>query len=623
MRATKKNQNRTSEKTGTPGTGAFTRKNYASSVAAFGLDTLASPVASAGPQSDFARIPLSAPRPKMRSRAAVKPAGDVFEREADEVAERVTGTEPKPGSAVPQSIRPKHSESEGGEQAKTIRRSQAASPKAESAPHPDAAVRAAKQGGTPLSSDLRSYFEPRFREDFSGVRVHTNSQAADGARAVQARAYTMGRDIVFGPGEFAPASTSGKRLLAHELTHVVQQKAGASTNTLQRVPAPPSGTGGAVPFDRSKIDVGTIPDIVAASSPSGLVIAPQSATATFSDHIAHLDWELYDHADKSLDAGGAANTKNHSANYVIQNNDPQRSTWPVVQGRYILRSVGYDSTGKPVAYADRSFYVWTSKPTGKPPDIAALEAQKTQLESTTQTGSKKSFGEVGSAFAKLKDVTHDLSVLQTGTGTYVGNRCPVVPAGTTPTDCTNIVLEVLGDTFTQQGKGAEWAKVKKKYAENTKARGGGGLSGLDVQAALQSESGWKGVFWAPDPAYQVPKAELDKANSDEASDAYRKAKKGTYYKDFGKAGYPGVSISQTVVNYAPEAPKEPRKAGYPAASTTTKDTSQLDKLKKVPFGVLAAHGGEHMTIITYGKVIEVHWRKEATSQDVIEQTDLE
>jgi hypothetical protein len=87
----------------------------------------------------------------------------------------------------------------------------------------DVAANAADSGGTPLPVASRTYFEPRFGHDFSGVRVHTGVEAAAGARAVQARAYTMGSHIVFGSGEYAPDTVSGKRLLAHELTHVVQQ----------------------------------------------------------------------------------------------------------------------------------------------------------------------------------------------------------------------------------------------------------------------------------------------------------------------------------------------------------------------------------------------------------------
>src|SRR5690242_20251971 len=63
---------------------------------------------------------------------------------------------------------------------------------------PDAAVRAAGRGGAPLDGPVRAYFEPRFGHDFGQVRVHADAEAADGARAVRARAYTIGEQIVFG-----------------------------------------------------------------------------------------------------------------------------------------------------------------------------------------------------------------------------------------------------------------------------------------------------------------------------------------------------------------------------------------------------------------------------------------
>lgn len=81
--------------------------------------------------------------------------------------------------------------------------------------------------GQPLDSATRAYMEPRFGHDFSGVRVHTDTQAAESARAVNALAYTIGRNVVFGAGQYAPGTTAGQRLLAHELAHVVQQREGA------------------------------------------------------------------------------------------------------------------------------------------------------------------------------------------------------------------------------------------------------------------------------------------------------------------------------------------------------------------------------------------------------------
>jgi hypothetical protein len=77
--------------------------------------------------------------------------------------------------------------------------------------------------GQPLDSATRSFMEPHFGHDFSQVRVHTDSRAAESARAVNVVAYTVGRDVVFGAGRYSPMTTAGQRLLAHELTHFVQQ----------------------------------------------------------------------------------------------------------------------------------------------------------------------------------------------------------------------------------------------------------------------------------------------------------------------------------------------------------------------------------------------------------------
>jgi uncharacterized protein DUF4157 len=88
-----------------------------------------------------------------------------------------------------------------------------------------AGIQSLQGGGRPLSRSDRSFFEPRFGADFSAVRVHSDTRAAEAARIVNARAFTVGRDVVFGAGQYAPWTTVGKRLLAHELTHVVQQQA--------------------------------------------------------------------------------------------------------------------------------------------------------------------------------------------------------------------------------------------------------------------------------------------------------------------------------------------------------------------------------------------------------------
>src|SRR6266704_6746434 len=78
--------------------------------------------------------------------------------------------------------------------------------------------------GRPLDAGTRAFMEPRFGHDFSNVRVHTDARAAESARAVNALAYTVGRDVVFGEGQYAPHSSPGGRLIAHELAHVIQQR---------------------------------------------------------------------------------------------------------------------------------------------------------------------------------------------------------------------------------------------------------------------------------------------------------------------------------------------------------------------------------------------------------------
>lgn len=89
-------------------------------------------------------------------------------------------------------------------------------------------------GGEPLPESVRAFAEPRFGRDFSKVRVHADTKAADVAGQLNAEAFTKGNDIYFSAGRYSPATDKGKHLLAHELTHTIQQGEGASTALLQR-----------------------------------------------------------------------------------------------------------------------------------------------------------------------------------------------------------------------------------------------------------------------------------------------------------------------------------------------------------------------------------------------------
>jgi len=96
-------------------------------------------------------------------------------------------------------------------------------------------IRALNSGGSQLPGPTKDFFETRFGADFSHVRVHTDSRAAETAHSINAKAFTFGQNIAFGSGRYAPHTAEGQHLLAHELTHVVQQGAASvQTQTIQR-----------------------------------------------------------------------------------------------------------------------------------------------------------------------------------------------------------------------------------------------------------------------------------------------------------------------------------------------------------------------------------------------------
>ena len=100
-------------------------------------------------------------------------------------------------------------------------------------PFVSASINGLRGAGQPLPDSERSFFEPRFGRDFGDVRVHTGSRAQGVSQAIHAKAFTVGKDIVFGSGQYSPGNTEGRRLLGHELTHVVQQ---TGNNDLTKTP---------------------------------------------------------------------------------------------------------------------------------------------------------------------------------------------------------------------------------------------------------------------------------------------------------------------------------------------------------------------------------------------------
>ena len=101
-----------------------------------------------------------------------------------------------------------------------------------SSPHvPGIVEQVLRSAGQPLDPSIRATFEPRFGRDFGHVRVHTSAEAAASARSINALAYTAGSDIVFATGQFSPQTPQGQHLLAHELTHVLQQRSPSAATT--------------------------------------------------------------------------------------------------------------------------------------------------------------------------------------------------------------------------------------------------------------------------------------------------------------------------------------------------------------------------------------------------------
>jgi len=146
----------------------------------------------------------------LQAKLNVSQPGDALEREADQVAEQVLRM-PQPGASV--------ETSDAAPRISRLSESGQASSEASAAVHDTL-----RESGQSLDTATRAYFEPRFGRSFDDVRVHTGAAAADSAYALGAKAYTVGRHMAFSAGQYAPETAVGKRLLAHELAHVVQQR---------------------------------------------------------------------------------------------------------------------------------------------------------------------------------------------------------------------------------------------------------------------------------------------------------------------------------------------------------------------------------------------------------------
>ena len=191
--------------------------------------------------------------------------------------------------------------------------------------------------GQPLPGDVRSFFEPRFGQDLSGVRLHTDPQAADAARDLKAQAFTRGQDVYFGPGQYQPQSDRGRHLLAHELTHTVQQSPGAAAAPavaplgMQRAPDPS--------ILHRQGDPAPAPTTPAASTAPGQTASPPTDPATGAldtttetitfDKIEIPGFKLADHRGCPYSSHLPLKQKKH----YQRGNPDQRAFWKAEMGK--------------------------------------------------------------------------------------------------------------------------------------------------------------------------------------------------------------------------------------------------------------------------------------------------
>ncbi|MCX9012824.1 MAG: DUF4157 domain-containing protein [Candidatus Methanoperedens sp.] len=160
----------------------------------------------------------------MQAKLRTNQPGDMYEQEADRVAEQVmrmpqvSGSNIASGNLQSDIIQRKcpgctgkpHSQPVKEDEGMMLQSKEVTGHTLGVKPDTEAQINAISGGGQPLPESVRTFYEPRFGHDFSQVRVHADAKAAEAARAVNARAFTVGRDVVFGEGEYAPGISKGR-----------------------------------------------------------------------------------------------------------------------------------------------------------------------------------------------------------------------------------------------------------------------------------------------------------------------------------------------------------------------------------------------------------------------------
>jgi hypothetical protein len=260
---------------------------------------------------------MFAPRTQKNSAAKAKLSmGDVngsLEREADRVAEQVVhaSVDEPPTSA---DLRISHMRSGGVELGNSARLR----------PTPGALRNTPVQdvlrsAGQPLDAGTRRFLEPRFGRDFSNVRVHADTVAGRSAEAINAQAYTAGNHIVFGAGKFTPGTHAGRKLLAHELTHVLQQSEGGAgrTELSHSNTSPPVVS---VQRKPTELDLPFIGDSLILSNDSSVTFSPWATIGTYPALTSFSDFPAGDSGEVEIRAGTKSVVRMNMKVHIFQNN---------------------------------------------------------------------------------------------------------------------------------------------------------------------------------------------------------------------------------------------------------------------------------------------------------------
>ncbi|MEH1804407.1 eCIS core domain-containing protein [Nostoc sp.] len=228
-------------------------------------DQEAQPLSNLAFSKDFSRVPINTTKPQqimarnlqchsmssIQAKLTIGEPNDRYEQEADRVASQVVQRINAPASAGQSVQRQEEAEEEIQAKPEIISLQRRSKPKeelqakltlqrreeiagGEASTDLTSAINSERGGGQAIADNIRQPMEQAFGEDFSGVKVHTDGQSDQLNRSIQARAFTTGQDVFFRQGEYNPGSRGGQELLAHELTHVVQQNGGAVQRSQQQ-----------------------------------------------------------------------------------------------------------------------------------------------------------------------------------------------------------------------------------------------------------------------------------------------------------------------------------------------------------------------------------------------------